>query len=289
MNNRELVCFLKIVENKYSFKNDHCEIEQTLDAMRMYLTYPIYENWNLGKHNYYNGSWKLIAPNSTETLTADVLTSIRQAVTGDLVETIPQDLEGVHIVKGIVDNPYFNISNGKKWMKIKLKVEQNKEEKNKKAIKAFASVVYWIGNMLPVPGSYPPGRGGTQDTWYFKMEYILDILYGRENTRHVWDSWRKSWENQQKEFINGNYLQDMVEEKGGNFYVKGHAEEGERWFIENTKLIIQRSYRIVYQFSEDWNDSAKDEENVKSIMRYIFKQAGFTENKIEAENLATIF
>ena len=60
-------------------------------------------------------------------------------------------------------------------------------------------------------------------------------------------------------------------------------------FIENTKLIIQRSYRIVYQFSEDWNDSAKDEENVKSIMRYIFKQAGFTENKIEAENLATIF
>lgn len=30
-------------------------------------------------------------------------------------------------------------------------------------------------------------------------------------------------------------------------------------------------------------------ENVKSIMRYIFKQAGFNEKKIEDENLATIF
>lgn len=282
MHNRELVYFLKIVENKYSFKNDCCEIEQTLDAMRMYLTYPIYENWNLGGHDYRNGSWKLIAPNSTEMLTADVLTSIRQAVTGDLRETIPQDFKGVHIVKGIVDNPYFNISNGEEWRKIKLKVEQNKE-----AIKAFASVVYWIGNMLPVPNSYSPGRSGTQDTWYFKMEYILAILYGGENTKHAWDSWRKSWKNQQKEFINGNYLQDMVEEKGGKFYVKGHAQKGERWFIENTKLIIQRSYRIVYQFSEDWNDSVKDEENVKSIMQYVFKQAGFDETK--AKNLATIF
>lgn len=48
MHNKELVCFLKIAENKYSYGNDYCEIEQTLDAMRMYLTYPIYENWNLG-------------------------------------------------------------------------------------------------------------------------------------------------------------------------------------------------------------------------------------------------
>ena len=61
------------------------------------------------------------------------------------------------------------------------------------------------------------------------------------------------------------------------------------WLLINTKLIIQRSYRIQYQFSKDWKDSAKDEENVKSIMRYVFKQAGFTENEIEAENLATIF
>ena len=83
----------------------------------------------------------------------------------------------------------------------------------------------------------------------------------------------------------------MVEEKDGEkdrkFYVKDCAPKGESWFIENTKLIIQRSYRIVYQFSEDWNDSAKDEENVKSIMQYVFKQAGF--NETEAKNLATIF
>ena len=61
------------------------------------------------------------------------------------------------------------------------------------------------------------------------------------------------------------------------------------WLLINTKLIIQRSYRIQYQFSKDWKDSAKDEENVKSIMRYVFKQAGFNEKEIEAENLATIF
>lgn len=285
MNNRELVCFLKIVENKYSFENDCCEIEQTLDAMRMYLMYPIYKDWNLASHDYRTGSWKLNAPNGTETLTADVLTSIRQAVAGALEKSIPQEFKGVHIVKAIVDNPFYNICNGV-GKRTKLNVEQNKE-----AIKAFASVVYWIGNMLPVPNSYSPGPSGKQDTWYFKMKYILNILYGIEDTRHAWDIWRKSWKNKPKEFINGNYLQDMVEEKDGEkdrkFYVKDYASKGESWFIENTKLIIQRSYRIVYQFSEDWNASAKDEENVKSIMQYVFKQAGF--NETEAKNLATIF
>ena len=63
------------------------------------------------------------------------------------------------------------------------------------------------------------------------------------------------------------------------------------WFLNNAKLIIQRSYRIQCQFFGDWNCPKEKEhmENVKSIMRYVFKQAGFTENEIEAENLATIF
>ena len=95
----------------------------------------------------------------------------------------------------------------------------------------------------------------------------------------------------EKDFIFKNYLRDMFE-MNNNEVVKvkqlsKHVDKN--WFLNNAKLIIQRSYRIQYQFSKDWKGSAKDEENVKSIMRYVFKQAGFTENDIETKNLATIF
>lgn len=105
--------FYKLVENKYTFVHDSCEIEQTLDAMRSYVQYPLYEEWEIAKHDYANGSWKLIYNN--EVLTADIITSIGRAIRKYLKKHIREKIgnfRGIHIVNAIVDNPYLHICIG---------------------------------------------------------------------------------------------------------------------------------------------------------------------------------
>lgn len=247
--------------------------------MRVYLQYPLYKEWNIGRHEYKTGEWKL--ESKDEILTADIITTIGQAVRKISKEPIPDKLgkkkiKGVHIVKAITDNPNYIICNGAgqgKRYQLKLCEEIEIAE-----VKAFALVVYWIGNMMPVPKNPSTGRGGEKDTWNYKMKYLLDILYDNENTNHQWDDWRSQWSdktgNKAEEFIKGNYLQDMFIYDGKEYKVKN--DENENWYINNTKLIIQRSYRIVYGYDGEWNEESFKPVNI--IMRDVFKIAGISDD-----------
>lgn len=269
--------FYKLVENKYTFVHDSCEIEQTLDAMRSYVQYPLYEEWEIAKHDYANGSWKLIYNN--EVLTADIITSIGRAIRKYLKKHIREKIgnfRGIHIVNAIVDNPYLHICIGggpKKKLIFDEKIDLCE-------IRAFVLVVYWIGNMMPVSKNPSTGRGGENDDWHYKMQYILDIIYGKEHTNHQWDEWIKKWsdKNKAEKFIKGNYLQDMFLIGADDEY-KVKDDNENNWFINNTKLIIQRSYRIVHNYNGSWNENSF--KPVKDIIKTIFLTAKIPEEKAE--------
>ena len=63
------------------------------------------------------------------------------------------------------------------------------------------------------------------------------------------------------------------------FKVKDDNEEN--WFINNTKLIIQRSYRIVHKYEDSWNEA--DFEPVRDIIKTIFLTAKIPEEKAEEQ------
>ena len=279
INDLDIQWFYKLVENKYTFVHDCCEIEQTLDAMRSYIEYPLYEKWEIEEHDYNNGSWKL--KYNEEVLTADIITPIGRAIRKYLKKRIHKEIgnvnvKGIHIVNAIVDNPHLNICIGGEYRKIIFEEKIDLCE-----IRAFALVVYWIGNMMPVSKNPSTGRGGENDDWHYKMQYILDIIYGKEHTNHQWDEWIKKWsdKNKAEEFINGNYLQDMFSITDKEFKVKDDNEEN--WFINNTKLIIQRSYRIVHKYNGSWNEASF--EPVREIIKTIFLTAKIPEEKIEEQ------
>lgn len=296
--------------------NEKCEVEVCQKAMQLYKKYPYYKEWKeipcesvyLYYKNYVENKenaqapYVLVNPVSGIAVTADILTSIRGPI------------------NCLTKNKYCNV-------KVEDAFEiihdiQNEEclpeEYNdlNRYIKAFSRVYYWCGNMMPMICN----AKGQNDTWNNKLVTIFSffqsqnvnldfnkLLSGEMDGRNVhpgqlYEGW--TYYIFKECFVKINYLNDHVDiDDEKNIVVKQiepfanlkkdvdkyDKEKVKNWFINNTKLIIQRSYRIQYQFSKDWNDSAKDEENVKSIMRYIFKQAGFTENDIETENLATIF
>lgn len=317
--------FINEVKIERECDTDDCEYEVTLKAMEMYLKYPCYREWEIflygstlshylcyeriNKNGYrgdsdYRGACLLKNKNkeNKKALTADILTSIKSPIN--------------RLVKEKYDT-------GEKTWKAVLNIDTDfkcnlKEEYKEIAnyIKTFAYVYYWCGNMMPVICN-PLRTGNGGDTWMKKMRIIhesfenpnitITIANLEKNIKaglkwtELWPQWinlywiqknkKDKIKDIEKDFIFKNYLRDMFE-MNNNEVVKvkqlsNHVDKN--WFLNNAKLIIQRSYRIQYQFSKDWKDSAKDEENVKSIMRYVFKQAGFNEKEIEAENLATIF
>lgn len=280
INDLDIQWFYKLVENKYTFVHDCCEIEQTLDAMRSYIQYPLYEKWEIEEHDHNNGSWKL--KYNEEVLTADIITPIGRAIRKYLKNPLPKEIgdvgvRGVHIVNAIVDNESLNIRTGGGHIKIKFD-----EKIDLCDIRAFALVVYWIGNMMPVPKNPASGKGGENDDWHYKMQYILDIIYGRNNTNHQWDVWRNKWsdKNKAKEFIDGNYLQDMFL-LGADDEYKVKDDNENNWFINNTKLIIQRSYRIVHKYNGKWDEASFAP--VRDIIKTIFSTAEIPKEKAEEQ------
>lgn len=285
--------------------NIKLEYEVTSDALKSYLQYPCYKEWKVKKN-------KLIRKQDAYSLTADIITSIKVPLNNFLkVSGNPRlNGQGCDIAKMVLvgmNNVYYDML---------------------PYLKCFAYVYYWIGNMIPVRCSFYPGRWGA-DNWRYKMSEILKFYKysrveaedlrknatGNASQKQLWPDWLINHSDMNKdEFVNENYLMDFFE--GSNYdennlkpfisnkeyssimRLKVEVLEADKdnkiakeWFLNNAKLIIQRSYRIQYKFSGDWNYQKEKEhvENVKSIMQYVFKQAGFTENEIEAENLATIF
>lgn len=301
--------FINDVKIERECMDDKCEYEVTKKAMGIYLKYPAYGDWEMFLHgntlqNYlrngcrgagnYRGAYLLRnrENENKKALTADILTSIESPINRLVKEKY--DEEGEKIREDVLKIDFEG----------KLK-EEYKDIAN--YIKTFAYVYYWCGNMMPVICNWS-GKG---DVWSNKLRHMLtkqnnvnaqdyeNYMKGHANIGCIklYSLWLDEYyKGNLQQFVKDYYFMDFCNAKDSLAVRKftliselQNSEKASLWFINNAKLIIQRSYRIQYQFSEDWNDSVKDEENVKSIMRYVFKQAGFTENEIEAENLATIF
>ena len=298
--------------NKVDIKdsdNVNCEFEVRKKAMDFYKKYPFYEedDWEIIKFqnsvNQYNtlmdaqkyneieaykeksksgykGAHLLVNKSKGIALTGDILTSI--TVPYKKITNVEPSLKGGKEIKyGILEGdleiphdlkPYF---------------------------KAFATVYYWCGNMMPTVGNFRPGRYGG-DNWLLKMDTIIDCL--KAGPHQNWRDWiKESWGGDLNKFITDFYFEDCFDKysltiknivsspNGGNIYSlkKGNlkilqANEhklAKEFLINHVKVIIQRSYRIENEFHGDWKKEEEDE--VKEIFKEIFAQAGFNDKQID--------
>ena len=289
--------------------NVNCEFEVRKKAMDFYKKYPFYEedDWEIIKFqnsvNQYNtlmdaqkyneieaykeksksgykGAHMLVNKSKGIALTGDILTSI--TVPYKKITNVEPSLKGGKEIKyGILEGdleiphdlkPYF---------------------------KAFATVYYWCGNMMPTVGNFRPGRYGG-DNWLLKMDTIIDCL--KAGPHQNWRDWiKESWGGDLNKFITDFYFEDCFDKysltiknivsspNGGNIYSlkKGNlkilqANEhklAKEFLINHVKVIIQRSYRIENEFHGDWKKEEEDE--VKEIFKEIFAQAGFNDKQID--------
>lgn len=303
---------VKIIRND----NDNCEFEVTKKAMEIYKNYPLYVGWEVFQFeysifNYYNkfknGKSKgaYLLTNDKEALTADILTSIRKPFN--------------HIFKnnklGINVKDLDDLNSGSKISKYLQELDVNYHKEGYQLLyylKAFAIVYYWCGNMMPIVCNWK----GESDECVHKIsvmleafdynnvdDYYLYFFNGKINGRNVcsrklYRSWitqkfkdsekNNKVEKAKKEFFCGNYLNDYFNDEWkirDNICLFNYKKDFEEkvavnWLILNIKLIVQRSYRILFDFKEDWDKSPNDKENVLSIIKYIYEQAGVKEGQI---------
>ena len=307
--------FVKLVEINRKYCLDNCEYEVSKNAMVYYLNYECYKDWEITNDNRWEGAF-LLKKGEDIYLTADILTSIKTPI--NKVSKSHISFGGQYIVNMILNcknenNQKFIMKDGKgRGRKKEIKIDNELEP----AIKAFAMVYFWIGNMIPVAKNYSPGNNKyyfSNDTWESKLNEILKIFQQKEK----WNEWKKSKilsmipkrEGKQKEmwavwitkfldkgrlesFFDDNYLCDLFIIENNEMKIKKNViindklteDEKKRksikWFLDNTNIIIQRSYRILFDFKEDWDKSPTDEKNVVSLIEYIYKQAGVKEDKI---------
>ncbi|MCR5012594.1 MAG: hypothetical protein K6A72_09635 [Lachnospiraceae bacterium] len=287
-------------------EKEKCEFEVTYKAMEYYIKYPGYDKspeWKSivfqnsiyvyycnkeERSKYenataqgYKGACLLFNESNNIALTADILTSIYHPFTSLVFEYNSLDGEG--------------LSNLFKNMDI--------ENYSKKIVaiypymKAFAKVYYWCGNMMPVICNW---RGANDEAVHkikqlkkeVKEDYFITMKEGKKwkenfvNGRNVrptelLPSWRNKMWPAWEDFVYQNYLNDYIkDDKIKNISLWDECENDEKrkeWFLNNAKLIIQRSYRIINKHHGKWNEKREDgkthEEYVKDIMKTIFIEA----------------
>lgn len=294
--------FIRKVKVEKEYDSDTCEYEVTKMAMEFYLKYPCYKEWGIFLHgdsigNYmrdkeqkrdkedyrgngsYIGAHLLKETEGNKVLTADILTSINSPVS--LCERNLKEEE---------------ISQCRSYFK------------------AFEIVYYWCGNMLPVICSFSPGNPDISviDNWKAKLDllykfsgegsssnrdFYYEFLKGKgkcHKQNQLWSGWiANHWKNNMENFIRQNYLRDCVQNSstkkiadgmdGANFksIVKNDSSDIELvkiWFINNTKLVIQRSYRILNNIENDFNKEQKD--HIKQVFKRIFSEAQISDDEI---------
>ena len=255
--------------------------ERRNKALESYLKYGCYkDSWQKGENEIRNN-------NDKYTLGADIFTSIKTSINNALEGTGNVKLTGYGCdIKLFFDN----------------QTDEHTEAKEKlnelmPYYRAFSRVYYWTGNMIPVPRNF---SAQSSDTWKFKLDCIekwwngTHGVSGKEEYENVYIDWLKYLKENSgvKEytyanFISDYYLDDMVDNDNHTkpiFNDNIHKEWKQikktdnielikEWFLNNTKIIIQRSYRIWIGFDDDkrvkriWEgDHLK---NVESIMRKI--------------------
>lgn len=283
--------------------NVNCEFEVRKKAMDFYKKYPFYEEddweiikfqnsvdeYNKLKNNKeieaykeksgYKGAHLLVNKSKGIALTADILTSI--TVPYKKITNVEPSLKGGKEIKDGI-------------LKDDLEIPHDLEH----YFKAFATVYYWCGNMMPVVESFPPGSHGA-DNWLWKMNIIINCHKG--GSHQNWRDWiKESWGEDLNKFITDFYFEDCFDKysltiknivsspNGGNIYSlkksnldilqENEHKLAKEFLINHVKVIIQRSYRIENEFHGDWKKEEEDE--VKEIFKEVFAQAGFNGGQI---------
>lgn len=306
----DLNMFLNLAKINRVYVLDVCDYEVTEPAMRYYLKYSSYSDWEMIQDNRKQGAFllKYSKLNDVKYLTADILTSIKTPIEKIVAKKL--DCDGEYIVNAILNSPFLELRDGKgRGRKPKLKID----EKLQLAVKAFAMVCYWVGNTMPTGSNFSPGNNSawSNDTWKVKLDEIFSIFNvneeewekmkqskiistiprRNEKQKKRWPAWITAcWgKNELDKFVSDNYLQDLVKKEDKKTEVKEIVSEDitdenekiKKRFLTNTKIIIQRSYRIIFDFKGDWNASKEDKENVICIIEYVYQNAGMDEQTIK--------
>ena len=280
----------EIFAKKVDIIRDNCEYEVSYRAMKIYkYKYEYYKDYSIDEtelsknfNTGYIGSCKLCSNNIV--LTADILTSIRtlyKKLGGNKEEVVSgNNVRGEDIKKFILNE---------KFMTNEVKFP----EELKNYIKAFAIVYYWSGNMMPVISNF---KGALTDNWVYKMEVLKD--YNKKGSHQDLREWIiQQWGSDFEKFVKENYLVDCFskvdkEDSVVNQQINSLKKENvdilteynyalaKQLLLNHVKLIIQRSYRIENQFKGEWSGTTH-EKCVKDIIKTIFSEAGFSEDKID--------
>lgn len=314
--NKDLSSFISEVDIRKNI-GDTCEYEVSKMAMDIYKKhYQPFKNYKeptpfedsiesyfrlktagkdtKGNNPNYRGAY-LLESNENEgaldVLTADLLTSIKEPINALVIHPYSKLKKGEEIKEDILNGD----------------IKANLQDACLLPyLKAFAKVYYWCGNMMPMICN-PKGKN---DTWEKKMFHILylkkidekyykDFVEGqitgsRLSTNKLLPTWGAHFEREW--FIKNNYLNDFFEkDTDDNWVIKSISpicniikmkEEGnkvtefEKWFINNTKLIIQRSYRIKNGYTGDWDEESF--EQVKGTIKEVLKDAGMSDSISES-------
>ena len=268
-------------------KGDTCEYEVCKTAMDCYKDYPCYKDpsWRLIENSNsvfayyqnsdrtekgYKGAYLLVNETDNIALTGDILTSIYHPFISIILEERPLNGKGLSdLYKKMDISQYFRVM-----------------KDYSKYMKAFAQVYYWCGNMMPVicnwkgkndEGIYKIGILHSQSDNSIK-DYIEQIEHGRINGRNVkpakfWPIWRSYQWSDWKDFVDKYRLNDYVDDS----YIPRDislfsVDNLEDWMITNSKLIIQRSYRIKNPKMKGWKGKREDGKTHKDFVIDIFRE-----------------
>lgn len=236
-------------------------------------------------------------------LTADILTSIKSPINKILKKndscdkSYSKEEKGAVIRKEILydHNRFTGIS-----------------DDLKPYLKAFAYVYYWCGNMMPTICNYK-GNDECIDkikkikdapkqklVGQYKNFIIVQIKSMSELRMGIWSEWaRDFWGEKEKsisdwwlKFVNDNYFEDYLDDNNkirSDIKLFKDSDEKE-WFLNNTKLIIKRSYRIKNTINGNWNDAknAKHKECIQCIFKNVLSKSGFKDEELQ-DSLNSLF
>lgn len=291
---------------------DDCEYEVTKKAMDFYIKYPCYTNWTpflyggslsqylcyerINKDGYrgdanYRGAYLLKNDKEQKCLTADIITSIKSPINIFLRKnnalSFDKSIRGEEIQKILCAKGVDGIS-----------------DSFGQCAKAFAIVYYWCGNMMPVICN-PLRTGIYGDNWMSKMNIIISSIKEdveateeklnkgiKENIdyKELWPQWiREYWLNKGEtaeniavllKIIEDNYLRDFFDiNKNDEIVVKemSASKIDERWFLNNAKLVVQRTYRIYKNVQGRFTcDHIHD---IQEIFKYVFNESEIPEKE----------
>lgn len=134
----------------------------------------------------------------------------------------------------------------------------------------------------------------------YKNFIIVQIKSMSELRMGIWSEWaRDFWGEKEKsisdwwlKFVNDNYFEDYLDDNNkirSDIKLFKDSDEKE-WFLNNTKLIIKRSYRIKNTINGNWNDAknAKHKECIQCIFKNVLSKSGFKDEELQ-DSLNSLF